>query len=304
VRRFVSQFKSVALEVALEATTGWRFVVEELDRVGADVHLAEPAETAGLKGTKKRAKTDWADARHLRELLLIGRLPESWIAPAHILDLRARVRTRHLLSHQRTEWQQRMQAVLYHHGFPQQRNLLTLERREWIARLKLPAAAREQLTVALAVIDAIDLQLVPFDADLTAYARKQPGSRALIDQIFGIGALTGVTILAELGDTRRFHNSRDVVRYGGLDITVYQSDNHRAPGHLSRQGPPALRWALYEAAQVARARQRSPDREYYLQTKERIGGNRACIAIARKLLKRSYHVLRELGDRALEPIAA
>ena len=116
VRRFFAQFKGQALEVALEATTGWRFVVEELQRVGAEVHLAEPAEAAALKGKKKRAKTDWADARHLRELLLIGRVPESWIPPAHILDLRARVRTRHLLSHQKTEWQQRMHAVLYHHG--------------------------------------------------------------------------------------------------------------------------------------------------------------------------------------------
>jgi len=97
VRRFFAQFKGVGLEVALEATTGWRFVVEELQRVGAEVHLAEPAEAAALKGKKKRAKTDWADARHLRELLLIGRLPESWIPPAHILDLRARVRTRHAL---------------------------------------------------------------------------------------------------------------------------------------------------------------------------------------------------------------
>ena len=89
------------------------------------------------KGNKKRAKTDWADARHLRELLLIGRLPESWIPPAHILDLRARVRTRHLLSHQRTEWQQRMHSVLYHHGFPQRRNLLSLESRKWIAGLDI-----------------------------------------------------------------------------------------------------------------------------------------------------------------------
>ena len=65
------------------------------------MHLAEPAETAALKGNKKRAKTDRADARHLRELLMIGRLPESWIPPEHILDLRARVRLRHTLSHQR-----------------------------------------------------------------------------------------------------------------------------------------------------------------------------------------------------------
>src|SRR4051794_36623485 len=82
------------LEVALEATTGWRFVVEELHAIGADVHLAEPAETAARRGNKKRAKTDRADARHLRELLMIGRLPESWIPPQHLLDLRARVRLR------------------------------------------------------------------------------------------------------------------------------------------------------------------------------------------------------------------
>ena len=69
---------------------------------------------------------------------------------------------------------------------------------------------------------------------------------------------------------------------------------------MSRQGPPALRWALYEAAQVAR-RPNSPDRAYYDQAAERLGGNRACLALARKLLKRCYHTLRELGDDALAP---
>ena len=76
-----------------------------------------------------------------------------------------------------------------------------------------------------------------------------------------------------------------------MDITVHQSDQRRSPGHLSRQGPPALRWALFEAAQVAR-RPGSPDRDYYEQAAERLGGNRACLAVARKLLKRSYHTLR------------
>ena len=85
-----------------------------------------------------------------------------------------------------------------------------------------------------------------------------------------------------------------------MDITVHQSDQRRAPGHLSRQGPPALRWALFEAAQVAR-RPGSPDRDYYEQAAERLGGNRACLAVARKLLKRSYHTLRELGEEALAP---
>jgi transposase len=109
------------------------------------------------------------------------------------------------------------------------------------------------------------------------------GWRFLVEELQRIGAEVH---LAELGDTRRFENSRDAVRFSGLDITVYQSDQRRAAGHLSRHGPPALRWALYEAAQAAR-RPSSPDRVYYEQLAARVGGNRACIAISRKLLKRS-----------------
>src|SRR5215207_5932222 len=251
VRRFFGRFAGQRLEVALEATTGWRFVAEELRAIGAEVHLAEPGETAARRGNKKRAKTDRADARHLRELLMIGRLPESWIPPDHLLDLRARVRLRHTLSDQRGEWQQRIQAVLYHHGCPQRRELMTRHGRQWLREQELSETAREQVTVAVAMINALDVQIAPLDRELRAYARRQAGCRALMGH-YGIGALTAVTILAELGDARRFSSSRLAVRYSGLDITVHQSDQRRAPGHLSRQGPPALRWALFEAAQVAR----------------------------------------------------
>ena len=264
VRKFLARFEGLELEVALEATTGWRFVVEELRRVGATVHLAEPAETSALRGSKKRAKNDRADARHLRELLMAGRLPECWIAPDHLLDLRARVRLRHTLVDQRGEWQQRMQAVLYHHGLPKRAGLLTRENRAWVEQLALPAAGREQITVALGMIDALEVRIVPLDKELCSYARRQKGCRALQAAHYGIGALTSVVILAELGDCTRFSSSREAVRYGGMDITVHASDKRRAPGHLSRQGPPALRWALYEAAQAAR-RKTSPDYAYYHQ---------------------------------------
>ena len=299
VRRFAAGFRGQGLEVALEATTGWRFVVEEFQAIGAKLHLAEPAETAARRGTKKRAKSDRADARHLRELLMVGRLPESWIAPEHLLELRARVRLRHTLVDQRREWQQRIQATLYHHGVPPRSWLLGTESRAWLAGLELPPAAREQITIALSLIDAHNAQLGPLDAELRGYAKRQPGCRALMRH-YGIGPLTSVTILAELGDARRFSSSREAVRYSGLDITVHQSAARRAPGRLSRQGPPALRWALFEAAQCAR-RPGSPDHDYYLQTAARLGGNRACLAVARKLLKRSYHTLRELGQEALQP---
>ena len=299
VRQFLQRFRGQALEVALEATTGWRFLVEELRAIGAKVHLAEPAETAALRGNKKRAKNDRADARHHRELLLAGRLPESWIPPDHILDLRAQVRLRHALSEQRAEWQQRIQSVLYHHGCPKRGDLINTAGLAWLAAQPLTGCTREQVTIALTMIEALDAQLAPLDTNLRAYARRHPGCKALIAAHYGIGPLVAVTILAELGDCRRFSSSREAVRYAGIDITVYASDRRRAPGRLSRQGPPALRWALFEAAQCARRRS-SPDHPYYLETAERLGGNRACLAVSRKLLKRSYHTLRELGEEALQ----
>ena len=267
------------------------------DRCG--VHLAEPAETSALRGPKKRAKTDRQDARHLRELLQAGRVPESWIPPQWILELRSKVRLRHTLIDERGTWQRRIQAQLYHHGVPRRRQLLVGERRAWLEALELPDAARRQIQVALAMIDAVDEQLVPLDRELRALARRQPGCRALMAH-YGIGEITSLAILAELGDTRRFSSARHAVRYAGMDITVSESDRKRAPGHLSRHGPPTLRWALYEAAQVAR-RPGSPDRDYYEQAAGRLGGNRACLAIARKLLKRAYHTLSGLGEEALQP---
>jgi len=298
-RRFLAQFESRQVEAALEATTGWRFLVEELRAAGHVAHLAEPGETAGLRGPKKRAKSDRADARHLRELLQQRRLPESWIPPEHILELRSKVRLRHTLIEERGTWQQRIQAQLYHHGAPHRRGLLMGENRRWLEALELPEAARSQVDVALAMIDALQAQLAPLDSELRGYARRQTGCRAL-QAHYGIGELTAVTILAELGDVTRFSSSRRAVRYAGMDITVAESDRRRAPGHLSRQGPPALRWALFEAAQVAR-RPASPDRGYYEQAAERLGGNRACLSVARRLLKRSFHTLRELGEEALAP---
>ena len=74
---------------ALEGCTGWRYVAEELAAAGIAAHVAEPADTAFARGRKRHAKTDKTDARHLRQLLADGRLPECWIPPAQILECRA-----------------------------------------------------------------------------------------------------------------------------------------------------------------------------------------------------------------------
>lgn len=302
VRQWLGPFSGRDAHFALEATTGWRFVVEEMRAAGIEPHLAEPAETSARRGPKRRAKTDGKDCDHMIDLLLHERLPESWVAPDHILELRTLVRLRKALMDERREWQQRVQAQLFHQGAPRGISLTTGAGRARLRGLELSAAGRTVVSTGLAVLDHLDHELCPLDARLISFATSQRGCKALM-KLYGIGHLTSAAVLAELGDCRRFANSDDAVRYTGLDITVYESSGKRAPGHLSRQGPEVLRWMLYEAAQSA-ARKNSPDHTYYLQTRGRIDHNRACLAVARKLCRRAYHILKELGDAALEPPVA
>jgi transposase len=302
VAGWVARFAREDVHVAVEAGTGWLFVCEALREAGATPHLAEPVETSALRGPKRRAKTDREDARWLRRLLAEGRLPEAWIPPAHVREWRTRARLRKTLVDERTTWLQRVQATLFHHGVagvPDK--LLSAGGREFLGGLELPAAARERIEVALQMIEAIDRQLAPLEKELRRLARRQPGCRALMRH-YGIGELTAPTILCELGDVARLSASRKAVRCAGLDIGVHRSDQRARVGKLTRQGSPQLRWALYESAQAA-CRPTSPDRADYLALKARgLTHTRASITIARKLARRCFHTLRELGPEALEPV--
>ncbi len=111
LRAWLARFEHPAgAAFAVEACTGWRYVVEELQRAGMEPHLAEPADTAAARGRKKRAKTDRADARLQRDLLAQGRLPECWIPPARILECRALLELYHDLRAEHTAWVQRVHA--------------------------------------------------------------------------------------------------------------------------------------------------------------------------------------------------
>ena len=303
VRGWVERFGGREVHVAVEACTGWLFVCEALREAGAIPHLAEPVETSALRGRKRRAKTDRADARWLRTLLCEGRLPEAWIPPAHVREWRTRTRLRKTLVDERTAWLQRVQATLFHHGVrgvPAE--LRSAAGREFLRRLELPAAAVERIEVALALVEALDRQLEPLESELRQLARRQPGCRALMRH-FGIGELTAPMILCELGDASRLSASRKAVRCAGLDIGVHRSDRRSRVGKLTRQGSPQLRWALFEAAQSA-CRPQSPDHADYLALKARgLSHVRASMTIARKFARRSFHTLRELGPSALEPVS-
>src|ERR687897_1948735 len=171
VREWLERFRGCEAEFALEGTTGWRFVVEEIVRAGHVAHLADPAETAAKRGSKRRAKTDRADCDLQLKLLLAEELPESWIPHAHILELRTRVRTRKTLVDQRSAWQLRLTAQLFHQGVAAGLKPRTRAGREALARVELSPAGRELVALALRTMDVIDRELAPLDSALSLFAR-------------------------------------------------------------------------------------------------------------------------------------
>jgi len=120
LREWLARFSGVAAAFAVEGCTGWRYVAEELARAGISAHLAEPAETADAdaRRRKRRAKTDRIDARTLRELLTEDRVPESWIPPEHVLEMRAKLELFKDLRDAHTAWVQRVHATWFHFGCP------------------------------------------------------------------------------------------------------------------------------------------------------------------------------------------
>jgi transposase len=248
VALWAKRFAGREMRVAVEACTGWLFVCDALLGAGAVAHLAEPVETRALRGRKRRVKTDREDARWLRELLADGRLPEAWIAPEHVRQLRSRARLRHTLIDERTRWLQRIQATLFHRGVSgTPERLRTGEGRALLERLRLPADARERIEIALGMIDAIEAEIAPLERELRQLARRQTGCRALMRR-YGMGELTSLVALCELGDVGRLSASRKAVRMAGIDIGVHRCDRRARVGKLNRQGSPQLRWALHEAA--------------------------------------------------------
>jgi len=291
---------------AVEGCTGWRLVAGELQRAGITALLAEPAGTAHQRGPKKRAKTGKADARHLRALVAEGRVPVSWIPPEQARELRVLLQLYRDLREEHTAWAQRIHATLFHQGVPGLAGRLAdpqvrARLQAHGAEVGLSPAGAQAVQVALRRMDDLEAALTPVHAQITAFARRQPGCKALATELYGAGPLVAAIVWAFLGDTRRFSSSAQAVRHTGLDVTVYSCDDKRTPGHLSHQGPPILRWALFEAGHQG-SRASSPGHLYYTDVAARIDANRAALSVARKLARRSHHILRRPGDAAYAPL--
>jgi transposase len=292
---------------ALEGCTGWRYVAEELAAAGVAAHVGEPADTAALRGRKRRAKTDKTDSRHLRQLLAEGRLPECWVPPSHILECRALLELYNDLRSGRTAWVQRIHAVFFHQGAPAlgQGALRTDAGLQALhaAAAHLSPAGQLQVATALDMLTCLEAQLEVVRHRVLHAARHLTGAKVLAARLYGVGPVSALAMTCWLGGAGRFSSSRKAVRFTGLDVTVYSSDSKRSPGRLSRQGPAVLRWAVYEAGKT-HARAAAPDHAYYAAVKDRHDGKRATISEARKIVRQAVHILAELGDDALTWSAA
>jgi transposase len=304
LRAWLARFAGRDGDLVMEGCTGWRYVAEEVAAAGLVPHVADPAELAALRGRKRHAKTDRADARFMREQLQAGRVPESWVPPPHVLEYRALLQACHDLRADHTAWVQRIQAVLFHQGAPRlgQRGLGTADgqARLAVAAAALSPAGQQQVAVALQVTAVLEERLAELRRQLADAARHLAGARELQARLYGVGPVTALALTCWLGGAGRFSSARKAVRFAGLDVTVHSSAGKRSPGHLSRQGPAVLRWSAYEAGK-AHARGTAPDHAYYAAVKDRIDGKRAALSEARKIIRQAAHILAELGQDALAP---
>ena len=108
-------------------------------------------------------------------------------------------------------------------------------------------------------------------------------ARAVLASMPGVGTVTIETVLAELGDWRRFRNADAVVSFAGLDPGVRESDGRRKDLRLTKAGSPLLRWIMIQLAHRLK-RTTARWRKLFEQISRRAGKKKATCAIARRLL--------------------
>jgi transposase len=247
-------------------------------------------------------KTDAVDARTLAHLLRADLLPEAYIAPRELRDLRDLLRHRVALTRMRSALKQRVGAILAKHGIARPySNLFGPGGSRFLAELELREGPRRRLDSLLALIAAFDREINTTTQEIEQRASEDPYVDVLC-QIRGVGRYIAMLVIAEVGDITRFPSARHLCAWAGLTPTVRSSDGKARLGHISGQGSPALRWALVEAAQHAPTGG-GPLRQSYERIAKRRGKQVAKVAVARKILTLCYYGLRDGEIRCLAPRA-
>ncbi len=297
---FLSPLENEPMRVVLENTGNSRAMVHMLRRYAQDAGVDLTAEVLDARKLRVIAesvsKCDRLDAAVLCELACSNlKLPAIWVADDQVFTLREHLRARADLVRVRTMLKNRVHALLHRRGLwaPKADGLFTQAGRTWLKQLDLDDAGREIVERYLSQIDSFDQALKSSTESVKKLASQQRWChpRSLLCTIPGVGLITSMTILAELGDIDRFASRAAVSNYAGL-VPIQRSSNEKHySGGITHRGPAALRSVLVEAAWTA-----VPRVPIYRCIYDRVAGRRgkqvAIVAVARRILEDSWTMLK------------
>jgi transposase len=262
---------------------------------GAQLHLAHPLGIAGYEN--RRVKNDIRDATLLADLLRMGRLPEAWVAPPEIRELRELVRYCHKLSRLRAGLKSQVHQTLGKEGaIPELQGIWKSGGQRWLAELDLGDAYAGRIASLRELIAAHGGEVVALDACIHARLKGHPGYEA-IQRIAGVGPVFAAVFIAEIGDIDRFPNPRRLCSWAGLTPRHRESDSHVRRGGITKQGSALVRWAAVEAISARNCEPRLA--AVKRQVGERRGRGIGRVAAARQLLTLVFYGMRDGHIRCL-----
>ena len=271
--------------VAIETVGFYRWLWETLEPIVEKLVLADATQARALAG--RRLKTDREDALNIAELLAAGRLPLCYAPPLEVQMLRDVARHRSSFSRQHARVLCRVKSIMNANNRPGP------ERLESAGLIRYLKAQGEKLSVRHVAMlwDCVD-QLALAERQ-TDQAERTIGELvrgatfaadyALLVSFPGVAMVTAATVLAEVGDFRRFKDPKAIGRYAGLNPRVFASGGKQRVGAIAKTGSPHLRWILQQAAWTA-IRTDDGVKHIFLRIAKRSGRKAAAVAIARKLL--------------------
>lgn len=278
-------------KIALESCSCWQYVYDYLLDAGyTDVSLANPYKVRLIATSRK--KTDFRDAMDLAQLLRVNLLPMSYAAPMDVRKQRQITRHRESLGRLRAQVKHKIQSILTRHGIIYEfSDVFGAEGINYLRSLDLPEVDRYEMDQHLELIRHLDVQIRKTEEQIEEFVQHNPLVR-IIMSVPGISYYSGLMIVAEIGDIRRFESSRKLTSFAGLNPSVSQSGDKCYTGHISKQGDKHLRWILIQCANAA-VKHDSRLAKVFHRIKKRRGHNIAITATARKLLTYVYVMLRD-----------
>lgn len=244
-----------------------------------------------------RVKTDKQDIECLIRLLIVGMVPEVWVPPAHVRELRGMIAYRNRLVKTGAMIRNRLHSLLHRHNLALPESGLC--DRAWWENQTISRLEKLQVRQELGLLEKVEQSKAELDNELGKMSVGETWGKAAtrILQLPGLGVVVAMTVLSAIGDIHRFEGPKQLVGYAGLGAGVHDSGKEHKDKGITKSGRKELRWAMIEAAW--RAIRMSPLwKERYEELKKRKGPSKAIVAIARKLLVTIWHVLsKEQTDR-------